>query len=112
MSALEQDDAPELTEAVAAGAQIAVGGEVVREASGTLSVIEKAHRRHAHLDRLAAQDERDAIVAFIRQRGGSALEISKRSTDRLPMVEAERLKRWFDALADDIDAELHGPDDE
>ena len=34
---IDPDDAPELTEEVAARAQISIGGKVIREATGTLT---------------------------------------------------------------------------
>lgn len=36
---IDPDDAPELTEEVAARAQISIGGKVVREATGTLTKV-------------------------------------------------------------------------
>jgi hypothetical protein len=67
-------------------------------------------------ERIAAEEgparfkERQSITAYIRNRAASAIKISKRSGDRLPEVEATRLKRWLDQLAEDIDAQLHDDD--
>lgn len=52
--------------------------------------------------------ERAAICAFIRARGKSAFNVSQRNV-LLTEAEAKRLDRWLDAVAFDIEAELHLP---
>jgi hypothetical protein len=60
----------------------------------------------------ARLSERQAIIAYIRKRAASALNISKRSPDRLTEADAKRLERWLEALARDIDQQLHDEADE
>lgn len=54
-----------------------------------------------------ADDERRAIVAYIRKRGASAVAIAKRGQTLLTEGEAKRLERWLEALAGDVAAGLH-----
>jgi hypothetical protein len=57
----------------------------------------------------AAEGEREIVVAYIRERGASAVRIGQKG-HQLTAADAARLDRWLGALADDIEAGLHHDD--
>lgn len=61
--------------------------------------------RNPEVHQAGRELERMLIVALIRARGLSARKLAKHG--RLTTEDATRLSRWLEALAGDVEAELH-----